>query len=49
MSDKKPRLTITLDKDLYEKITAQAEYEDRSLSNMINKIVREYYNRGVKN
>ena len=39
----KEKLSITLDHDIYEKVENLAEKEDRSVSSMINVILREYF------
>jgi len=39
----KDKISITIDHDIYEKLTAEAEKEDRSISSMINVILREYF------
>jgi predicted transcriptional regulator len=37
----KEKLSITLDYDIYEKLVELAEKDDRSVSSMINKTLRE--------
>jgi metal-responsive CopG/Arc/MetJ family transcriptional regulator len=39
----KDKISITLDHDIYEKVEAKAEKEDRSVSSMINVILRDYF------
>lgn len=38
----KAKISITLDTDVHEVISELAEKDDRSVSSMINKILREY-------
>ena len=38
----KAKISITLDADVHENVSALAEKDDRSVSSMINKILREY-------
>jgi hypothetical protein len=38
----KVRTTLTLDPDVYEIISKLAEKDDRSVSSMINKILRDF-------
>lgn len=37
----KEKLSITLDKDIFDKLVELAEKDDRSVSSMINKTLRE--------
>lgn len=39
---KKVKTSISLDKDVYEKIKAIGEQEDRSFSQQVNKILKDY-------
>lgn len=39
----KDKISITVDHDVYEKVEAKAEKDDRSISSMINIILREYF------
>ena len=39
----KDKISITVDHDIFEKVEAKAEKEDRSVSSMINVILREYF------
>lgn len=39
----KEKISITIDRDIYEKLIVDAEKDDRSISSMINVILREYY------
>lgn len=39
----KDKISITIDHDILEKVEAKAEKEDRSVSSMINVILREYF------
>jgi metal-responsive CopG/Arc/MetJ family transcriptional regulator len=39
---KKIKTSISLDKDVYEKIKAISEQEDRSFSQQVNKILKDY-------
>jgi len=43
----KVKVTAVISKAIMRKLKKQANYEDRSVSNMVNKILREYY--GIKN
>lgn len=38
----KAKISITIDQDVYEIIEKLAEKDDRSISSMINKILREF-------
>lgn len=42
MKPLKERISITIDGDLLEKLRFQAEYDDRSLSQYINIILKEH-------
>jgi len=42
MKQVKERISLTIDSDLLEKIKALAEADDRSLSQFINLILRDY-------
>lgn len=42
MADNKNKKSITLDPDVIEKIQNIAEQEDRSFSQQINKVLRDY-------
>lgn len=37
------RISVTVSKKLYEKLLKEAEYEDRSVSNLVLKIIKEHY------
>ena len=39
---KKIKTSISIDEDLYDKLKAIGEKEDRNFSNQISKLVREY-------
>lgn len=39
----KERITITLDDDILKLITTLAEQEGRSVSNQINKIIKDFF------
>jgi hypothetical protein len=39
----KTRITITIDNDLYEKMKAEAKSHNRSLSNVIETNLKNYY------
>ena len=46
---KKIKTSISIDEDLYDKLKAIGEKEDRNFSNQISKLVREYLeNEGKK-
>ena len=38
----KAKISITVDQEIFDKIAEYAENDDRSVSSMINKILREY-------
>lgn len=38
------RFSVTVPKELYEKLSKDAEYEDRSVSNLAARILKQYYN-----
>lgn len=38
----KVKTSISIDKDIYEKIKAIGEQEDRSFSQQVNKILKDY-------
>lgn len=40
----KEKISITIDSDLLEKIKEKAEYDDRSLSQYINLILKQHIN-----
>lgn len=42
MKPLKERISITIDGDILEKLRAEAEYDDRSLSQYINIILKEH-------
>jgi len=42
MKPLKERISITIDADLLEKIRFQAEYDDRSVSQYINIVLKEH-------
>ena len=48
MKPLKKKVSITLDEDLVEKLKALAEDNDRSLSQYINRILKEYLKRRRK-
>lgn len=37
------RITVVLPKTIHEKLVKLAEYEDRSISNMAAKIIKQYF------
>ncbi|WP_461206945.1 ribbon-helix-helix domain-containing protein [Clostridium sp. DL1XJH146] len=43
IKDENTRITITIPKKLHRKLKKDAAYEDRSVSNMVSKILKEYY------
>lgn len=45
MKPLKEKVSITLDSDLLERLRAKAEYDDRSLSQYINLILKKYLDR----
>ena len=44
MKPLKDKISITIDSDLLEKIKHKAEYDDRSLSQYINLVLKQYIN-----
>ena len=44
MKPLKEKISITIDSDLLEKLRIEAEYDDRSLSQYINIILKEHIN-----
>lgn len=42
MKPLKEKISITLDSDILEKLRQEAEYDDRSLSQFINLILKNY-------
>ena len=42
MKPLKERISITIDADILEKVRFQAEYDDRSLSQYINIVLKEH-------
>ena len=38
----KAKISITLDQDVFDRISQLADEDDRSVSSMINKVLREY-------
>ena len=38
------RITITIPKTLHELLKDDADYEDRSISNLASRILKQYYN-----
>lgn len=43
ISESNTRILVTLPKDIMKKIEDDARKEDRSISNMILRIIKEYY------
>lgn len=43
IKDDKIRLTISLPEPVYKAVQQDAEYEDRSMSNVIVRILKKYY------
>lgn len=37
------RISVTLPRELHEKLLNEAEYEGRSVSNLVLKIIKSYY------
>lgn len=37
------RITFTLPKKIYKRLEKEADYEDRSVSNLVLKIIKEHY------
>ena len=44
----KERISITIDSDILEKLREEAEYDDRSLSQYINIILKEHIKKNEK-
>jgi len=43
IKDENTRITVTIPKKIHEKLEREADYEDRSVSNLVLKIIKEYY------
>lgn len=43
ISKKNTKVTTIIPKEVYKKLAQDAEYEDRSISNMIAKIIKNHY------
>jgi hypothetical protein len=43
IKDENTRITITLPKKIHKKLQKEADYEDRSVSNLVLKIIKEHY------
>jgi predicted CopG family antitoxin len=43
IKDDNKRICVTLSKEVYKRLLKQANYEDRSLSNMASQIIKKYY------
>lgn len=48
MKPLKERISITIDGDILEKLREEAEYDDRSLSQYINIILKEHIKKNEK-
>ena len=48
MKPLKERISITIDGDILEKLREEAEYDDRSLSQYINLILKEHIKKNEK-
>ncbi|MGG7200789.1 hypothetical protein [Clostridium butyricum] len=44
IKDENIRITITISKEIHNKIKEEADFEDRSISNMVYKILKDHYN-----
>lgn len=44
ISNKNTKVTTIIPKEVYKKLAEEAAYEDRSVSNMIAKILKDHYN-----
>ena len=42
------RITITITKSMHELLKNDAAYEDRSVSNLVCRIIKQYYNLGIE-
>ena len=42
----KDKITITLDKEILKKVITDSEKDSRSISSLINKILKDYYVEG---
>lgn len=49
MKPLKEKISITIDGDILEKLRLEAEYDDRSLSQYINIILKEHIRKNDKN
>ncbi len=49
MKPLKEKISITIDGDILEKLRVEAEYDDRSLSQYINIILKEHIRQNEKN
>lgn len=45
VKESKTRITISMDKNLYQKVKKQAEKEMRSTSSLINYVINDYLNK----
>lgn len=43
IKEENTRISVTVPKELHEKLLEEAEYEDRSVSNLVLKIIKDYY------
>lgn len=43
IKDENIRITITIPKKLHKKLLKESEYEDRSISNLVCRILKKYY------
>ncbi|MGL5149084.1 MAG: ribbon-helix-helix domain-containing protein [Clostridium sp.] len=48
IKDDNTRISVTIPKELYKDLLELAEYEDRSVSNLIFTIVKDYMNSNCK-
>jgi hypothetical protein len=43
IKDENKRVITTIPKEIYKKLVKEAEYEDRTISKMVAKIIKEHY------
>ena len=48
INDDNIRITITIPKAIHKLLKSDASYEDRSVSNLVARILKVYYNLGVE-
>ncbi|KYH35813.1 hypothetical protein CLTEP_02060 [Clostridium tepidiprofundi DSM 19306] len=43
IKEENTRITVTITKEIHKRLIEEAEYEDRSVSNLVLKIIKEHY------